>query len=198
MRAHTISLQPLVVASVGIVRIGYTRCVTKPAGRLQPVLSRLWVGVLLRRRVRSTRTRVLTPSGLDQRVHNLTVAGIHTYHVTTTNTDLLVHNTCGPAMLDDASEAYVRRKYMPGGANVTPDKSVFDEGVDLDDHVERSNSCACRGPNASGFYERDVDAGRVIGRLSEDTGGSPTTWYRVVQDKYGGVIAMHPIPRPGR
>ncbi len=28
-----------------------------------------------------------------QRVYNLTVAGIHTYHVTTTNTDLLVHNT---------------------------------------------------------------------------------------------------------
>ncbi len=31
-----------------------------------------------------------------QRVHNLTVADIHTYHVTTTNTDLLVHNTSCP------------------------------------------------------------------------------------------------------
>ncbi len=30
-----------------------------------------------------------------QRVHNLTVAGIHTYHVGTTNTDLLVHNCSG-------------------------------------------------------------------------------------------------------
>ncbi|WP_344007762.1 hypothetical protein [Streptomyces thermocarboxydovorans] len=26
--------------------------------------------------------------------------------------------------------------------------------------------------------------------------GLPTTWYRVVQDKYGGVITMHPIPKP--
>jgi hypothetical protein len=99
-------------------------------------------------------------------------------------------------MLDDMSEAYIRGKHMPGGANVTRDKGVFNRNVDLDDLVARGNNCACQGPNASGFYERNVNYGSPIGRLSEDAGGLPTSWYKVVQDKYGGVITMHPIAPP--
>jgi RHS repeat-associated protein len=37
-----------------------------------------------------------------QRVHNLTIADIHTYHVTTANTDTLVHN-CGGAVVGHSS-----------------------------------------------------------------------------------------------
>jgi hypothetical protein len=111
-------------------------------------------------------------------------------------TPVLVHNAnCVDAMLDDASEAYVRGKHMPGGRQVTSDKSVFNSDVDLDDLVDNANRCKCHGPNANGNFERDVNAGTVIGRLSDDAGGLPTTWYRVVQDKYGGVITMHPIPK---
>jgi hypothetical protein len=133
------------------------------------------------------------------RVYNFTVADLHTYYVLAADTPVLVHNSnqCVPAMLDDMSEAYVRGKHMPGGANVTPDKSVFNADVDLDDLVERGNACACQGPNDRGFYERDVNHGSPVGRLSEEAGGLPTSWYRVVQDKYGGVITMHPIPAPG-
>ncbi len=131
------------------------------------------------------------------RMLNLTVADLHTYYVLAGDTPVLVHNTCPPAMLDDMSEAYVRGKHMPGGANVTPDKSLFSPGTNLDQLVERANACACRGPNAAGFFERDVDSGTIIGNLSERSGGLPTTWYRVVQDQYGGVISMHPIPAPG-
>ncbi|WP_322749074.1 MULTISPECIES: hypothetical protein, partial [unclassified Frankia] len=103
-----------------------------------------------------------------------------------------------PPMLDNESEAYVRRKHMPGGAEVRSDKSVFNPDVNLDDLVTASERWGSRGPNASGFYERDVDAGEVIGRLSDDSGGLLTTWYRVVQDKWGSVRTMHPIPKPMR
>ncbi|MER7790223.1 putative T7SS-secreted protein [Streptomyces sp. NPDC097640] len=98
--------------------------------------------------------------------------------------------------LDDESEKYIRSKHMPGGNLAKSDKSVFKEDIDLDELVEASSSVKARGPNESGFYERDVDAGRDIGNVSQDAGGLPTTWYRVVQDKYGGVITMHPIPKP--
>lgn len=122
----------------------------------------------------------------------------HTYYVLAGNAPVLVHNTneCVPAMLDDLSEAYVRGKHMPGGANVTPSKSVFNSNVDLDDLVARGNNCACQGPNSNGFFERNVNAGSPIGRLSEEAGGLPTSWYKVVQDKYGGVRSMFPIAPP--
>jgi hypothetical protein len=135
----------------------------------------------------------------NQPMYNLTVDTDHTYYVLAGSAPVLVHNTngCDPAMLDDMSEAYVRGKHLPGGANVTRDKSVFNAGVDLDDLVARGNNCACQGPNASGFYERNVNHGSPVGRLSEDAGGLPTSWYKVVQDKYGGVITMYPIAPPG-
>lgn len=130
--------------------------------------------------------------------YNLTVDDLHTYYVLAGNAPVLVHNTneCVPAMLDDLSEAYVRGKHMPGGANVTPSKSVFNSNVDLDDLVARGNNCACQGPNSNGFFERNVNAGSPIGRLSEEAGGLPTSWYKVVQDKYGGVRSMFPIAPP--
>lgn len=83
-----------------------------------------------------------------------------------------------------------------GGSQVTRDKSVFNQDVDLDALVDSANKCSCRGPNANGNYERLIDAGKVIGNVSEDAGGLPTTWYMLVQDKYGGIMSMYPIPKP--
>ncbi|MBB5933123.1 RHS repeat domain-containing protein [Streptomyces zagrosensis] len=104
--------------------------------------------------------------------------------------------SCDKPGLDDASEEYIRGKHMPGGASATSDKSIFRSDEDLDDLVETAGKVEPRGPNENGFYERDVDAKRDIGNLSPDVGGLPTTWYRVVQDKWGGVITMHPISKP--
>jgi RHS repeat-associated protein len=98
-----------------------------------------------------------------------------------------------PAQLDDVSEAYVRRRHMPGGSEATSDKSTFNPDVDLDDLVDQANDVTPVGPNPQGNWERDVDAGRVIGNQSPDMGGLPTSRYRVVQDDYGGVITMHPL-----
>ncbi|PSK95875.1 pretoxin HINT domain-containing protein [Murinocardiopsis flavida] len=130
----------------------------------------------------------------DQRVHNLSVAGLHTYYVSPGGVDILVHNDeCIPAGFDDEGEKYVRGKHVEGGPNVTSDKSVFGRDEDLDALVDKANDVELRGPNKDGNYERDVDAGRPIGRKSADNGGESTSRYRVVQDKYGAIITMHPL-----
>ncbi|MGW2187869.1 ricin-type beta-trefoil lectin domain protein [Streptomyces sp. NPDC001719] len=103
---------------------------------------------------------------------------------------------CMPPLLDEEGEAYVRAKHVVGGKNVAPDKGVFDAGIDLDELVERSLASHPVGPNSSGFFERDVDAERLIGVTSEATGRQPTSWFKLVQDKYGAVITMYPITRP--
>ncbi|MBB6171253.1 hypothetical protein HNR23_001313 [Nocardiopsis mwathae] len=139
-------------------------------------------------------TAVQTSRASDQNVHNFTVDGISTYYVAAPGMDILVHNNdCPPPMLDDQSEKYVRDKHMPGGPLVTPDKSLFRSDVDLDALVEAAESTPARGPNRNGNYERDVTASEIIGNKSQNAGGDPTRRYRVVQDKWGGVITMHPL-----
>jgi hypothetical protein len=132
-----------------------------------------------------------------RQVYNLTISGIHTYYVSASGVDVLVHNAdCLDAMFDNKSEAYVKGKHVKGGAKVTSDKSTFDQDIDLDDLVEKANKCDCHGPNPDGNYERNMNAEKIIGNLSEDAGGATTSWYKVVQDKYGGIITMFPIPKP--
>ncbi|WP_053161231.1 ricin-type beta-trefoil lectin domain protein [Streptomyces caatingaensis] len=103
---------------------------------------------------------------------------------------------CMPPLLDDESEAYVVAKHVVGGKNVTHEKGVFDADIDLDELVEMSLASHPVGPNKSGFFERDVDARRLIGLTSEMTGRQPTSWFKLVQDKYGGVRTMYPITKP--
>ncbi|MFB9301305.1 hypothetical protein ACFFUZ_22025, partial [Kibdelosporangium philippinense] len=103
---------------------------------------------------------------------------------------------CLDAVLDTEGKIYVVQKHFIGGKNYTPDKSTFDPNVNLDELVEAANDCDCRGPNADGHFERDVDAGQIIGNISVKHGGTPTTWYKVVQDKFGSVRTMYPIPAP--
>ncbi|CAM3936885.1 hypothetical protein KIPE111705_32415 [Kibdelosporangium persicum] len=111
-------------------------------------------------------------------------------------TDPLPAVNCLDAVLDSEGEKYVRSKHFKNGENYTPDKSTFDDRVDLDALAEAANECECRGPNADGHFERDVDAGRIIGNLSVERGGMPTTWYKVVQDRFGSVRTMYPIAKP--
>ncbi|MGX5214883.1 RICIN domain-containing protein [Streptomyces violaceus] len=103
---------------------------------------------------------------------------------------------CMPPLLDDVGEDYVRGKHVEGGANVTWQKGVFDADVDLDEFVEMSDHVKAVGPNPDGHYERYVDAGRLIGRTSEQNGKKPTSWFIVVQDKWGSVRTMYPIEKP--
>ncbi|WMD09248.1 RICIN domain-containing protein [Streptomyces sp. FXY-T5] len=103
---------------------------------------------------------------------------------------------CMPPLLDDVGEDYVRGKHVEGGAKVTWQKGVFDAEVDLDELVEMSDNVKAVGPNPDGHYERYVDAGRLIGRTSEQNGKKPTSWFIVVQDKWGSVRTMYPIEKP--
>ncbi|MCU1683855.1 MAG: hypothetical protein JWQ81_4594 [Amycolatopsis sp.] len=110
---------------------------------------------------------------------------------------VLVHNVnCVDAMLDNASEDKVLNVHVAGGKSIDETKGVFDAGSDLDALVDKANKCDCRGPNQNGNFERLVDAGRPVGNVSRSIGGLPTNWYMLVQDKYGGIMTMYPIPKP--
>ncbi|MBF6299422.1 hypothetical protein IU459_18015 [Nocardia amamiensis] len=101
-----------------------------------------------------------------------------------------IHN---PSLTDKAEE-YVRSKHFPGGSQVTDKKSIFYPEEDIDALVEAADNQPATGPNKNGNYERIVEADHTIGNLSKSAGGAPTRRYVVVQDKYGGVITMYPIP----
>ncbi|ROQ23617.1 intein/intein/RHS repeat-associated protein [Streptomyces sp. PanSC19] len=135
------------------------------------------------------------PFSRHARTYNLTVEDIHTYYVLAGATPVLVHNSsCMEPMLDDMGEAYVRRRHFPGGAEVDDSKGLFLDGVDLDGLVEKSLGSNPSSPNAAGFYERVVNAGQLIGVTSRNSGSQPTSWFMLVQDKYGSVRTMYPIP----
>ncbi|MGW5318551.1 hypothetical protein [Nocardia thailandica] len=97
--------------------------------------------------------------------------------------------------LTDAAEEYVLGKHVKDAPHYNPSKGTWpDANVDLDELAEAAENVVARGPNGDGNYERDVDAGRVIGSVAEQIGGAATTRYKVVTDRFGGVITMYPIP----
>ncbi|MEU4317651.1 hypothetical protein AB0F85_04550 [Nocardia fluminea] len=97
--------------------------------------------------------------------------------------------------LTDAAEEYVLGKHVKDAPYYNPSKGTWpDADVDLDELAEAAENVVARGPNDDGNYERDVDAGRVIGSVAEQIGGAVTTRYKVVTDRFGGVITMYPIP----
>ncbi|MFF1692026.1 hypothetical protein ACFVXC_00080 [Streptomyces sp. NPDC058257] len=89
-----------------------------------------------------------------------------------------------------------RGKHVKGGAKVERDKGVFDAEADLDELVEKSYGSKPVGPNDKGFYERNVNAGTLVGVTSEVTGSQPTSWFKLVQGTYGSVRTMYPISKP--
>lgn len=111
---------------------------------------------------------------------------------------MLVHNDdCLPA-LDDRSKAQdPRDAHARRFARDQRKKSVFLQGIDLDDLVERANACACRGPNEYGNYERIQDsAGPRSANSRRGTAGGRRPEHVVAQDKWGTVMPSRCIPYP--
>lgn len=99
-----------------------------------------------------------------------------------------------PEDFTDESEAYVRDSHFPGGRLATDKKSIFRDVTNLDEMVEAAENVPARGPNASGKYEREFDAGEVIGNVSKEWGaGRETTRYKIATDKYCTVMSIYPI-----
>ncbi|MFJ1458192.1 hypothetical protein [Nocardia sp. N2S4-5] len=97
-------------------------------------------------------------------------------------------------VLDAEGEKYVRSKHFAGGAQVDESKGLFEAGENLDALVEASDSAPAMGPNKDGHYERTIDAGRIVGTTSASQGGRVTSRYIVVQDRWGSVRSMYPVP----
>ncbi|WDZ93555.1 RHS repeat-associated core domain-containing protein [Nocardiopsis sp. HUAS JQ3] len=123
-------------------------------------------------------------------VHNLTVQGVHTFHVGAGSLDLLNHN-CEPAFLDDVSEKYVRDKHTESGSMRDETKGYFYDSEDLYELADRSESFGAE-VQLNGNCVRVCDAGRPVGTEAPTDGGAPTSTYTVISDKWGGVITMHP------
>jgi hypothetical protein len=124
---------------------------------------------------------------------DLTVPGgnDHDFYIDTTIATVLVHN-CDDPSLDEQGEAHVRANHFPGGSGVDSSKGIFNADEDPYALAENGAGSSIEGPNENGFYERVVNAGRIIGNASEDSGGLPTTIYRIIQDRWGSVITMYP------
>lgn len=86
--------------------------------------------------------------------------------------------------------------------NIAAPVSAYSEGTwpagttgeDLDDLVEAAENSPARGPNGDGNFEREITAPDIIGNVSKELGGAATRRYKVVTDRFGGVITMYPIP----
>lgn len=105
-------------------------------------------------------------------------------------------NSPAPGMTQGA-EDYILGKHIKDAANYDHSKGTWPDGTtgeNLDDLAEAAEISPARGPNKDGNYEREVDAGKPIGSVSEQLGGHVTSRYKVVTDRFGSIITMYPIP----
>ncbi|MEV6258541.1 hypothetical protein AB0L97_35315 [Nocardia sp. NPDC051911] len=101
-----------------------------------------------------------------------------------------------PGMTDEV-EKYILGKHVKGAPNYNPSKGTWPDtitGEELDELAEAAENSPARGPNHDGNFEREVDAGKVIGSVSEQLGGHATSRYKIITDRFGGIITMYPIP----
>ncbi|MEU2105272.1 hypothetical protein [Nocardia sp. NPDC019255] len=89
-----------------------------------------------------------------------------------------------------------RIKHVKGVPNSNPSKGTWPDtitGEELDELAEAAENSPARGPNHDGNFGREVDAGKVIGSVSEQLGGHATSRYKIT-DRFGGIITIYPIP----
>ncbi|MFI7000487.1 hypothetical protein [Nocardia sp. NPDC050175] len=110
----------------------------------------------------------------------------------------LAPNNPAPGMTDEV-EKYIRGKHIKGGSEYNPSKGTWPDTItseELDELAEAAANSPARGPNKDGNFEREVDAGEdnIVGSVSEKLGGYATSRYKIVTDRFGGIITMYPIP----
>lgn len=133
--------------------------------------------------------RVLTVGGFvlsASRVaiaYNLSVEGIHTYHVG--SGELLVHNSCDLNGLAHAAE-----RHLPGGAKNTH-ASTFWDGTSMDSLASLANTTGRTGlRQANGNYQYVMRAPQTIGVDAQT--GLATDIYTVIRRPAGDLVTMFP------
>ncbi|WP_433679348.1 hypothetical protein [Nocardia sp. CA-119907] len=101
------------------------------------------------------------------------------------------------ALVDGAARRRVEHCVVELGTLLDPacgSGTLLVEAEELDELAEAASDAPARGPNSKGNFEREVDAGKAIGSVSEQLGGHATTRYKIITDRFGGIITMYPIP----
>jgi hypothetical protein len=119
------------------------------------------------------------PADASDWMWDLTVpggGGDHDFYIDTTIATVLVHN-CDDPELDEMGEEHMREGHFPGGSAVDSSKGIFNADEDPYALVDNGAGSPIEGPNENGFYERLVNAGRIVGNASQDSGGLTANIY---------------------
>ncbi|WP_433270955.1 polymorphic toxin-type HINT domain-containing protein [Actinosynnema sp. CS-041913] len=123
-----------------------------------------------------------------QRVHNLSVEGIHTYYVFAGETPVLVHNT-GPCGDDVDGIDHAKRRHLKDGPEWDKKAGYFDPGTDFGDLARGSAGRIGVYQPTEGTLKYVIDAGKVVGHHNR----KPTTIYTVIRDLGSGeLVTMFP------
>lgn len=139
----------------------------------------------------------------QERVHNLTIADIHTYYVLAGQTPVLVHNSnglCGTAALENGDWQHIVDRHRPGGALVDDAAGIFTGKAKhvrqrIADTINRGTPKPNTPDPVTGearpgqIYEWDF--GTPVGRAGPANGGGELTGVRVIVND-GKVVTAFP------
>lgn len=136
------------------------------------------------------------------RVHNLTIADIHTYYVVAGSSPILVHNAgiCGESALEEGDWKHIKDRHRPGGDLVDDEAGILTGGDNkvrkrIADTINRgtpkSNTPDAAGnPRPGQIYEWNF--GITVGKAGPANGGGNLTSIRVVVNE-GKVVTAFPF-----
>lgn len=142
----------------------------------------------------------------SQRVHNLTVANLHTYYVETVDTSVLVHNCNGlmdPWQVADrvsgARDGHVWKLHGPGTPGVSKNgtASKFGANTSPEDVINaamdgvRTETYAGRGAVEGTHYHIYNTGVKGFGTVD----GTETSWVKIYVDDVGNLGTIYPILR---
>ncbi|GAA3730846.1 Flp pilus assembly pilin Flp [Spinactinospora alkalitolerans] len=135
----------------------------------------------------------------DQQVHNLTIADLHTYHVTAGKTDLLVHNSGGPLKPGQRCvTSSGAQKWIPDDSNLPSASTLINNGQEYTpppgSRGRSKNKFPAQGGPANGtLYNRNPQTGNVTNYIVYDANGMAIKRVDLEGRAHGGVPTPHVV-----
>uniref|UniRef100_UPI0004BFCF14 polymorphic toxin type 24 domain-containing protein n=1 Tax=Spirillospora albida TaxID=58123 RepID=UPI0004BFCF14 len=132
----------------------------------------------------------------ERRVHNLTVADLHTFYVTVGGRHLLVHNTPTPGPGDACDVGGPTPTPTPKPTSRVPDDSHLPPASDLIKNGQQFNGRRLpqrNGPPNGTLYKKDPQTGQVTNYTVYDANGNPIKRVDIIGRPHGGVPTPHVV-----